>query len=415
MALDTQARDILRTALEEIGGHKLRSALTLLGIVLGTLSIVIMTSLLGGVIAAVWEGIEDLGYDGVMSVVGRGARDLRESAIFARSRGLHPEDAARLAERGGAVASVAPVAHHDALVAAGGVERRVRLYGVTASYATVRNRAVATGRFLEPFDERSFARVCVLGHRLAARLFGTEDPLGRQVRVGAVPFRVVGVGRKLGNRFFQDGEFIEEMEGLLLPLSTLCTYFTGPAPLSSLLVKGRDLEDLEGLRAEIEVALRLAHHGAEDFVIENIAEEVLRGRREAASQIRAWTIVLSSIASVSLLVGGIGLLSVMLIAIGERLYEIGLRKALGATDLEIFLQFLAESALLATLGGLLGAALGVAATAYGAKYFAQGLPVDAGGLLLAVGIAFALGVLYGIYPALRASRMAPVEALRAGS
>jgi putative ABC transport system permease protein len=415
MPRPSQIREILVTALGEIRHHAMRSALTLLGIVLGTLSIVVMTSLLDGVTSAVWEGMDDLGYDGVMLVVGREARDHRESLRFARSRGLRPRDAGLLAGRGGAIAGVAPVALHEALVRGGGVERTARLYGVTPSYAAVRNRGVAAGRFLGSFDERSSARVCVLGHRLAAYLYGTEDPVGRVVRVGSQPFRVIGVGRRLGNRFVDTGEFIEEMEGLAMPLATLRAYFTGDTPLSMLAVRGGDAGDLDALRASIGTALRRAHHGAADFRIENVAEEMLRGRKEAAAQIRAWTIVLSAIASVSLLVGGIGLLSVMLIAIGERFYEIGLRKALGATEPEIFLQFLGESAVLATLGGLLGAGLGAAVTTWCARFFPQGLPLDGGGLLLAVGIALLLGILYGIYPALRAARLAPVDALRAGA
>ena len=146
--------------------------------------------------------------------------------------------------------------------------------------------------------------------------------------------------------------------------------------------------------------------------MENVAEEILKARKGITEVLLNWRIVLGSIAGISLLVGGIGLLSVLLISIGERLYEIGLRKAIGATDTEIFMQFLSESVVLSVIGGLCGAAAGVSLTVWAAKFFPTGLPVHLPGLALSIGIAIVLGILYGICPALKASRMEPVDALR---
>jgi putative ABC transport system permease protein len=408
--------EALRTALGEIRHHKLRSALTLLGVILGTLSITVMTSFLDGVVAAVWEGFDDLGFDGVMFVMNRDARDLRESAVFARSRGLQPEDADFLISRAGAVALVAPIVYDEAVVRRGGIERKARLIGVTPSYAPLRGRSLAAGRFLQEIDETSFARVCVLGYRLRNRLFGTEDPVGKTISVAGRPFRVVGVAEKLGNEFVDDDEFIEEMEGLYVPLGTLRKFYTGEeAPLTALAVKTDDVENLGDFRAEVVSSLTLAHRGALDFEVQNIAEDMLRARKEVKEIVRSWRIVLSSIAGISLLVGGIGLLSVMLISIGERLYEIGLKKALGATDLEVFLQFLAEAVVLSSLGGLLGAAGGVALTKAVSGFFSSGLPINLPGLSFAFGVSVALGIVYGVYPALKASRLAPVDALRSAA
>jgi len=172
------------------------------------------------------------------------------------------------------------------------------------------------------------------------------------------------------------------------------------------------VERLGEVKAEGQASRKIPHRGAEDFRVQNIAEETLRARQRATDQIHSWSVVLSAIASISLVVGGIGLLSVMLISIGERLYEIGLRKALGATDLEIFFQFLAEAVILSLLGGLLGIAGGVAITKAVSSSFRFGLPIQLGGLAIALSTALILGVLYGIYPALKASRLEPVEALR---
>jgi len=408
------AGETLRTVGAEIRGHKLRSALTLLGIILGTLSITVMTSLLDGVVAAVLDGFDDLGYDGVMYVVQRDARDLREQMVFTRSRGLRPEDAGMLLGRGDLVADVAPAMVRDERVGRGSVERMARVMGVTPGYAAVRNRRAAEGRFINDLDDESFAKVCVLGHRLKRRLFGTEDALGKTVRIGGRPFRVVGVGERLGNRMFDDDEMSQEMEGAFVPLGTLRKFYAGEEePLAFLAVKTRDVERLGDAQAEVQASLRLAHRGAQDFRVENIAEEILRARKEVREVIFSWRVVLGSIAGISLLVGGIGLLSVMLISIGERVYEIGLRKALGATSEAIFVQFLAEAVALALVGGVIGAALGVAIIQATAQFFPEGLPVRVGGVALAVGIAALVGAVYGIYPALKASRMEPVDALRA--
>ncbi len=408
--------EVLRTAFGEIRHHVLRSILTLLGIILGTMSITMMASFLDGVVGTVWEGFADLGYDGVMYVFTREPRDLRETAIFSRSRGLQPEDVNALLARRRLVSAVAPVIYDEQVVRQGDQERRARIIGTTPSYAVVRDRSLAAGRFLNDFDDRSFARVCVLGHRLSRRLFGSEDPIGRSITVGGRPLRIVGVTERLGNEFVNDSDFIEEMEGLYIPLRTMRKFYTGEeSPLTFLAVQTEDVENLADLKAEIRASLLAAHRGAEDFRVENIAEEILRARKDVQQVLTNWKIVLGSIAGISLLVGGIGLMSVMLISIGERLYEIGLRKALGATDLQVFLQFLVESVVLSTLGGLLGAAAGVGLTKAFAGFFPSGLPIRLDGLAFAIGVALLLGVLYGVYPALMASRMEPVEALRSSA
>jgi putative ABC transport system permease protein len=180
-------------------------------------------------------------------------------------------------------------------------------------------------------------------------------------------------------------------------------------------VKTNDPERLTDLKAETLASLSIAHRGAGDFRIENIAQEILKVRKEIKTVLFNWHVVLGTIAGISLLVGGIGLLSVMLIAIGERLYEIGLRKAIGATDTQIFLQFLVESAVLSLVGGLLGVAAGVGITKAVGQFFTGGLPIHLMGVSFALSVSLALGILYGIYPALKAARMQPVEALRAAT
>jgi putative ABC transport system permease protein len=408
--------EILRSVLGEIRHHKMRSVLTLLGIILGTLSITVMTSLLQGVVVTVWDGFADLGYDGVVLVANRQARDLTESAVFARSEGLQPEDTRILLSRAKTVSAVAPMDFYEDIVRRGDVERKVRITGATPSYAFVRNRAMESGRFFNESDDQSFARVVVLGYRLKSRLFGSEDAVGQTVSLGSRRFTVIGIGKKLGNNFVNDDDFIQEMEGLYMPLSTLRKFYSGEeGPLALMAVKTKEVDRLGDLKSEVEASLAIAHRGARDYRVMNIAEEMLRARKQVSEELRSWEIILGSIAGISLVVGGIGLMSVLLISIGERLYEIGLRKAIGATNFEVFMQFLAESVILSLLGGILGVAGGVGITLWAGAFFPMGLPIQLSGLAIALGTALVLGILYGIYPALIASRLEPVEALRSAA
>jgi putative ABC transport system permease protein len=406
--------EILTSGLSQIRSHKLRSFLTLIGIILGSFSIIFMTSMLNGIIVSVWAGFEDLGYDGVMNVVTRPPRDSADRARFALSPGLLPEDADVLLQRAELVRQVAPVQRMQLIVEHGKVRREVRVEGVTPAYAEVRRREAAAGRLINESDMEGFHRVCVLGHRLRLRLFGTEDPMGKDITLGGTRLTVVGVGPKLGNQFVNDDDFIQEMEGMYVPLSTLRRYFAGnDSNLDFIAVKTTQYKELPTVKAEIIASLSAAHHGIGDYKVEDIAQEMVKQRDQVDEIIVNWQVVLGTIAGISLLVGGIGLLSVMIISINERLYEIGMRKAIGASDTGIFFMFLIESVTLALVGAILGVALGLAGVKALAGFFPSGLPIDWPGVLMALGIAVSLGAIFGVWPALKASRMAPVDAMRA--
>jgi len=402
----------LRLSLAELWSHKLRSFLTLAGIILGTLTLVVLTSLIDGITIEIENGFYDLGFDGVLYVVERRPRTAYETALFARSEGLRPEDEQIARARADVLTNFAPVHQSRVMVKANGRAATVGILGVTPAYADVRNRHPAEGRFISDSDIRSFNKAVVIGHRLRRRLFGAAPAVGQRLDVGGISMTVVGVGRDMTHQFFDDHELIREMEGCSVPLTTMERYVTGRMPLSYIAVKSRDPEDIEGARREIDRIFSLAHNGLRDFRVENIAEEILRARAEVNQIIVNWRMVLSAIAGISLLVGGIGLLSVMLISIGERTYEIGLRKAVGATEGEVFLQFLVESICLALAGAAVGIALGCAANLAAGGFFKSGLPVKLSGILLALGVDLLLGVSFGTYPALRASSLEPIEAMR---
>jgi len=197
-----------------------------------------------------------------------------------------------------------------------------------------------------------------------------------------------------------------------IPLSTMQKHFLGGDTVMAYAFKVNDPEQLKNGQKEAEALLRRGHRGISDFKIDNIGEEILRARKQVDKLIANWTVVLASIAGISLLVGGIGIFSVMQISISERVYEIGLRKSIGATDGTIFGQFLIESVSLSLVGGLLGSALGLLITMAASQAFEDGLRVSPLGLVLAAAFAVAIGLSAGVYPALRAAKLAPVDALR---
>ncbi len=403
--------EAVRTTLAEIWAHRLRSGLTLIGVVLGTAAVVVMITIIEGVKVMVWDGIASLGFDGVMFVSAREPEDPIERLKQGYSRGLEAADAAVVRDAGEDIQEVAAVRIAQLIVAAQGVQRRVRVYGITPSYGRVHDREVSAGRWLDEGDQIDSRKVAVLGKTLAERLFGTETPVGKTIRVGDTPFRIVGVEAELGNRMTNSDWTRREMDGVLIPLASFRGYLQGGQGIALLTVKTASKDRLNLVKKEVERLVRRAHHGISDFEVENIADEILRAEKEIGKELRNWTIILASLAGISLLVGGIGIYSVLKISLAERLYEIGLRKAIGASDRTILLQFLVESTSLSALGALVGCAVGAAITAAAASAFPAGLSLAPLGLVLGVGFAVATGLFAGVFPALTASRMTPVEAL----
>ncbi len=404
--------EAVRTTFAEIWGHKMRSGLTLVGVVLGTLAVVVMVTMIEAIKVMVWEGIKGLGYDGVMFVSQRAPQTPLERKKVQFSRGLAVSDVNDLA-RWGDYDAVAAMSALDTVIKGRGEERRVRVYGVTPSYAFVRNRTVSAGRFFDGRDQRARRRVAVLGADLATSLFGSADPIGRQVRLGEAVFEVVGVESRIGNSQVNDGGSARrEMNGVLVPLDAFRSYLRGGDRIALLMVKSSDEDRFSAVQAETERLVRRAHHGVGDFHVENVADEIFKAEARIREMLRNWTIVMAAIAGISLLVGGVGIYSVLKISLAERLYEIGLRKAIGASDRAILVQFLVESTSLSALGGLLGCGLGVVITRVLSGSFEAGLPLAPLGLALGIGFAVAVGLFAGIFPSLSAARMTPVEALR---
>jgi len=402
----------IRTSLEEVRAHPLRSVFTLIGVILGTLAIVVVMSVMEGVQVAVWQGIEDLGLDGVLVMSNRPPSDRTERAKAHLSRGLRVEDS-RWFDGADNITSIGPVGETRAVITAGRTTRRVNVYGITPAFVDIKGRKTSAGRFVTDRDYRGVAPVCVLGFKLKQQLFGGDEAVGQQINLGGRRLTVIGVGTKFNMEFVNDDDLRKETGGVYIPFSIYQDMFGRANAISYVLAKA--IEPEKSIDAEDEAARTYAraHNGIHDVHIENVGKEILKERGDIVRILRNWRIVFFSIAAVSLLIGGVGIFSVLKISISERLFEIGLRKSMGATDGEIFMQFLIESITLSVVGAVIGVGGGIGVVMAIGSVFPAGLPISVFGLNLASGFAISVGLLAGLYPSLSASRLEPVEALRA--
>ena len=400
----------VRTSLEEVKAHPLRSLFTLVGVILGTVALVVVLSVLHGVELAVNEGVNDLGLDGVLMMNNRKPADPLQRAKQYLSRGLRTDDA-RWFEGSSLISDVTPVGENRAVVTAGTVTRRVNLWGITPDFVTIKNRKTSDGRFIGDTDVRTKAAVCVLGFELKQKLFGGDTAVGQQVSLGGRRFTVIGVGTKFNMQFVNDDDMRKETAGLYIPFSVYEDMY-GRNAIAYVMAKAADPEKSVEAEDEAVRVLARAHNGIGDVHVENVGKEILKTRAEVRTIIRNWRIVFFSIAAISLLIGGVGIFSVLKISISERLFEIGLRKSMGATDIEVFMQFLIESITLSVVGAAIGVSAGIGLVKFIAGFFPAGLPVSSDAVLIASGFAIFIGLAAGVYPSLSASRLTPVEALR---
>ncbi len=407
-----QLGEAIRTSYEETKAHPLRSLFTLVGVILGTLALVVVMSVLDGVNNSVMKGLDDLGLDAVVVATSREPSDRQEKAKAHLSRGLRVEDVEAFEDSENFTA-MAPVGESRAVVTGGTVTRRIHVYGVTPEFAEIRNRTVTAGRFISRRDVDSSASVVVLGYTLKQRLFGGEDALGQQINLGGRRLTVIGVGKKFDMSFVDDDDWVREMGGVYIPWTVYRDMFGRANAITYMLARAVTPE--KSIEAEYEAVARFrqAHNGIGDTSVNNIGKEILRERQQVGVILRNWRIVFFSIAGVSLLIGGVGIFSVLKISISERLFEIGLRKSMGATDKEIFVQFLVESVSLSIAGAVLGLGLGMLVVKLIAGFFPAGLPVSSFGIMISTGFAIGVGLFAGLYPSLTAARLEPIEALRA--
>ena len=406
----------IRGGFTEIWGHKLRSALTLVGIVLGTFSINCMFSIVSGVRDAIAGVFETIALDGAIFISPRQLERGERDAWNLSSKGISYADVDAVRASLAGTALVSPMGTTGRMVEHDGKRSTVEIESVNEDFFLIRNFHVKEGRLLLPSDLLGALPVAVLGSDVAKDLFGTESPIGKEVPLDGLRFQVVGVlekpqlppgmgGGGMGNFFGQNTIF--------LPITTARLYLLGPEAQMGIALKSPPGGDFSRMADDAEMMLVRRHRGVRDIEVENVAEDMLREKDEVDKMLGNFNVVLGSIAGSALLVGGIGILSLMLIAVNERLFEIGIRKAVGATDSEILVQFLVESTTLSSLGAAVGTVLAVIVVQLLSSQFPFGLKVSAGGLSLAGFFAVSTGLGFGLYPAWLASRKDPVESLRA--
>jgi len=402
----------IRIALRALRVNKLRSTLTMLGIIIGVAAVITMIGVGTGAQARVEEQIKALGSNLIMllpgSVTSGGAR------MGAGSRNTLTEDDSYAIQREiQEVQAAAPQLRGTGQVVAGNSNWSTVFYGVTPEHFEVRNWVIASGKGFDAADLAGSAKVALLGETVIRSLFGDGDPLGQVIRIRKVPFVVIGtLGRKGQSLLGQDQDDV-----ILMPISTARNRVLGgntakQRTVGSVFVKVRDEAEMSEVEGQIRSLLRQRHRiqagQDDDFTLRNLSE-VLQAQEQSS---RIMTLLLAAVASVSLLVGGIGIMNIMLVSVTERTREIGLRMAVGARGRDILMQFLVEAVTLALIGGLLGIVLGVGGS-YAIGHFAEWrTELDLQAIALAVGFAAAIGIFFGFYPARKASRLLPIEALR---
>lgn len=405
--------ELVTDALREIRVHPLRSLLTLSGIVFGCASLVAMISLAGALKQMAYDDLKAIGLPQSFTAIDRGPAPDAERAAELQHRGLRPEDldALRVLDE---VESVHGFSFARMRVVGPAGRITVAIHGVDAGHTELRHYGSVDGRSLRPLDILQHSRVAVVGSELVRELFGAAPPVGQTITLDGVRFRVVGV---VGppTLVFIPADFSFTARRIYVPYTWIARYHREGGRVDRAVVTMTSEAAVGPVLAQA-TGLLTRRHGAEDFRIENDAADVLSDLAMADDILGGWNVVMFAIGGITLLVGGIGLFSVLLISVRERVREIGIRKALGADDGTILRLFLSESLTLAGLGALVGIAGGtglVLITEWIGGKFGRSfdIAVNVPAVLLAIGFALLAGLVFGWYPARRAARLDPIEAI----
>ena len=403
---------VLRIALKALRVNKLRTALTMLGMIIGVGAVIAMLAVGSGAQERVREQIRNLGTNLILIFPGSTTQGgVRLGAGSAQT--LTEADAQAIALEVEGVVVAAPSLRGTGQVVAGNANWSTQYFGTTNDYLVARDWPLASGRAFEEQEMSGAGKVAIIGQTVAQQLFGDADPIDQIIRVRKVPLTIIGVlDRKGQNSLGQDQDDI-----LLMPISTARNRVLGQAQgrqkrIGSMSIKVADGADMKQVEERMKDLLRQrlrVQPGADDpFTVRNLTE--LLQTQEAASRIL--TLLLAAVASVSLLVGGIGIMNIMLVSVTERTREIGLRMAVGARGRDILKQFLAEAVTLSMIGGLAGIVIGVGAS-FAVGHFANwNTDITPQSIALAVGFSASIGVFFGFYPARKAAQLLPIEALR---
>ncbi|HZP30445.1 MAG TPA: ABC transporter permease, partial [Acidimicrobiia bacterium] len=405
-------RDVVRTATEAVRTHRLRSALTMLGILIGITAVVLTVGIGQGAKAKVQDQINELGTNILVISPGSSTSSTGTRGGFGSASTLTVQDAQALRSRTVApdIEAVAPASTSQAELVYGSTNWTTSLSGTTPEWRTIRSRGVSSGRFLDASDEDHASSVIVLGPDTATQLFGNADPVGQSISLNGVKLQVIGVLDSLSS-----SDATSNNDLAIVPLSTYSQRLVGGVnrnSVSSIYVKATSASTLSAAYQEANALLLNTHKittaANADFSIAT-QQSILSA---ATSVDDTLTVMLGGIAVIALLVGGIGVMNIMLVSVTERIREIGVRKAIGARPASIRRQFLVEAGVLGLAGGLLGVALGLIGAAVIPEVADARVIVSIPASLAAIVVAIGIGMVFGVYPASRAARLAPIDALR---
>jgi putative ABC transport system permease protein len=404
--------EAIRSALSAISANALRSLLTMLGIVIGVAAVIAMVAIGAGARDRVNREIRSLGANLAIVTPGTVTQGGARLGAGAAST-LTDEDAAAIKNDVEGVTAAAPFVRGNAQVVAGGTNWGTSVYAVDDDYFVAREWGIESGRDFDPEEIRRGDIVVLLGRTVARNLFGETDPIEQMIRVRNVPFKVIGIMAPKGQSAFGQ----DQDDAIFVPLDAgrrrvIGRNYAKDRSVGSIFVKFEDEDDIgpgiERMEALLRQRHRLVADQESDFSIRNLTEVA----NTAATSVNTLSMLLAAIAAVSLLVGGIGIMNIMLVSVTERTREIGLRLAVGARPRDILGQFLIEATTLAAIGGAIGVALGVGAANAIAKAFGWPLLISPNAVLIAVVFSGLVGIFFGFYPAQRAARLDPIEALR---
>jgi putative ABC transport system permease protein len=400
-------KNLIKVAFKSIVKNKMRTLLTMLGIIIGVAAVIVMVAIGKGAEKRIQDQIASMGTNLIMVFPGsmqqRGVHMGPDQGVR-----LTLDDVDRLKKNSTLLEAISPVVRTGVQVIGGSGNWSTAVWGGSEEYLNIRDWKMSSGDFFSASDVRAQNKVCIIGQTIVKNLFASDDPIGQQLRLRNVPFKIIGVLKERGQSAFgQDQDDV-----IIAPYTTVYYRLSGEPHIDQILTKVVSLEQMSQAQAEITTIMRESHRLEEgqddDFTVRNQTD--IASTAQETTQVL--TILLASIASISLLVGGIGIMNIMLVSVTERTHEIGIRMAIGARSRDILVQFLIEAIVLSLSGGLIGVLIGFGATWIVHLATEWNTVIAPTNVLLSFGFAGAVGVFFGYYPARKAAALNPIEALR---